>query len=137
MSEPRIDRHHQHLVDVRHPDAVYRTVQVPLPMDDQGVRPRFREWLQKTIRVRDHQVTFKPEPRDFAQRRDDRRAHRKVGDKAPIHHVDVNAIGPALLRLAHLFAKTREVGGKNRRSDLHPHRLRRHRVLHASALFSR
>ena len=37
----------------------------------------------------------------------------------PVHHVHVDSIGPGVLRVGHLLAETREVGGENRRGEFH------------------
>jgi hypothetical protein len=43
----------------------------------------------------------------------DRRAHGEIWHEVSIHHVDVDPIGPRVLRLGHLLTQTREVGGEN------------------------
>jgi hypothetical protein len=53
------------------------------------------------------------------QRLDDHRAHREIRDEVPIHHVHVDAIGSPLRRFRHLLAQTGEIGGENRRGQLH------------------
>jgi hypothetical protein len=45
----------------------------------------------------------------FAKRLCDRRAHREIGHKMPIHDVDVNHLGAGALHRAYLVSQSREV----------------------------
>src|SRR5439155_1004062 len=49
----------------------------------------------------------------------DRRPHAEVRHEVPVHHVHVDSIGPGVLRVGHLLAETREVGGENRGGEFH------------------
>jgi len=44
---------------------------------------------------------------------DDRRAHRQVGDEVPVHHVDVDPIGPAVFRPPEGISQVSEIRGQD------------------------
>jgi hypothetical protein len=45
-----------------------------------------------------------------ADRRDDPRAERDVGDEMPVHHVEMDPVGAGLVDGAHLVAEPGEIG---------------------------
>jgi hypothetical protein len=45
----------------------------------------------------------------MAERLDDRRTHRNVGNEVSIHDIDMKAIRPGLLGLGHLLAQLSKV----------------------------
>ena len=55
------------------------------------------------------------------QRLHHRRADGDVGDEVAVHHVHVNQIGAAALDGGDVAPERGEVGGQNRRRDLHGH----------------
>ena len=55
--------------------------------------------------------------RVLANRRADHRPDRQVGHVMVVHHVEVDPVGAAGDDIAHLVAESREIGGKNARSD--------------------
>ena len=70
------------------------------------------ECLNELVRIFDHHVTVERQIGDAAQRLDDGRAQGKVGHKMAVHDIDMDN-GPATsLGGLHLFAQSREVGGK-------------------------
>jgi hypothetical protein len=135
MAEPRVDGHHQHLVDVaddllqhrrrrrrvdddpgalaQAPDPLHRAVQVvvALPVDEERVRTRLGELVQEEVRVRDHAVGLQGQVRHPPERLHGHGSHREVRDEVPVHDVHVDPVGPGLLRRLHLFAQASEVGG--------------------------
>src|SRR5262249_27052266 len=81
------------------------------------VRAGSRESFDVLVGVGDHQVAVEREVSHPPSRFDDQRSYRDVWNEVAVHHVDVNQSGPASLDSLYLFAKHREVGGKNRRRD--------------------
>ena len=53
------------------------------------------------------------------QRADDRRSHRKIGHEMSVHYVHVDAVRSGTRSLCHLIAQMGEIGGEDRRSELH------------------
>ncbi len=82
-----------------------------------------RERVEIPIRIGDHQMDVERHLRDPLDRPDDRRPDRDVRHEVTVHDVHVNEIRAAALDGGDRVAKRREVGGENRRSDQHAHRL--------------
>ena len=78
-----------------------------------------RKFINKDIGIRNHRVRLKRQARHSSQRVDDRRSHRKIGHKMSVHHVHVDAVRSGTLSLCHLIAQMGEIGGEDRRSELH------------------
>ena len=112
-------------LDAERLDRVHRAVQVRQHFDVHRHHRRagVRERLDVAVRVLDHQVHVERHPRDALERPHDRRADRDVRHEMAVHHVDVNEIGAAALDRRDRVAERREVGGEDRRRDLHAHRL--------------
>ena len=146
-AEARVHRHHQHEVhiagdlferddrrrwiehdpgfDAERLDGVNRAVQMGQDFDvDRDHRGAgAREGVDVAVRVGDHQVHIERHVRDALQRSHDRRADGDVRDEVSVHHVDVNEIGAAAFGGSHRLTERGEIGGEDRRSDLHGHRL--------------
>ena len=82
-----------------------------------------REGVDVAVRVGDHQVHIERDVRDALQRSNHRRSDRDIRDEVSVHHIDVNEIGAAAFGSSHRLTERGEIGGKDRRSDLHGHRL--------------
>ena len=59
------------------------------------------------------------QPRDSPKGLDDHRAHGQIRHEVSVHHIDVDPVGSTLFRFNHLLAQPGEVGGENRRGNLH------------------
>ena len=82
---------------------------VAFPVDEKRIGAGLGKFVEEKIRVRNHQVRFQRQARHGPQRLHDRRAHRNVGHEVSVHDIDVDPVGPGLLRLGHLLAQTGEV----------------------------
>ena len=82
-----------------------------------SVNPGFGERLDPAIDRGDHQVDVERLAGVRPQRRDHARADRQVGDEVPVHHVDVDPVGPGRVDRAHFLAEPRKVGRKDRGGD--------------------
>src|SRR6202142_675219 len=133
VSETRINRHHQYVVDLRQNffehcrgscwiddnpstfsvflDPPYCAIQVAvtLPMDQEGIRTCGDKLFQEQVWIGHHQVRFERQPRDSPKPLHDRCSHRGRGNKMSVHHVDMNPIRAGLLRLRYLFPEASEV----------------------------
>src|ERR1700709_1268430 len=113
-TETGVYRHHQHVIDdiqnftesfdgggrvddhacltVVALDEMQGTVQVRASflMDRYPVGAGGGEFRNVLIRVFDHQVAIERKIGDLAQRLDDRRAQREVGDEVSVHDVDMD-----------------------------------------------
>ena len=96
-------------------DLLHGPVQVNAPflVNDERVRTGLGEGFEKLVGVVDHQMHFEGQPRDGPQPLDDDRAEGQVGNEVAVHYVDVNSIGPPLLRLAHLLCQAGHIGREN------------------------
>src|SRR5580704_14703915 len=101
------------------PDVLHRAMQVDIvfPMHEKRIRSGLDEFLNKQIRIRDHQVRFQRQIRHSPYRSDNRGAHGDIGNKMTVHHVDVYSIGSSTLGLAYLSAESGKVRGKYRWGD--------------------
>jgi hypothetical protein len=63
------------------------------------------------------------ELRDAAQGLDNRDTKRQVGHKVPIHHIDMDEIGAAVLDPPNLIREVCEVGREHRRGNQHVQRV--------------
>ena len=77
------------------------------------------ESLHESVRLDDHQMHIQWNGGQLCYGFDNCRTHRDIGNEAPVHYVDVDEIGARILRLRHLLAQAREIGGQYRRSDLY------------------
>ena len=142
MSETRVDRHDQYLIDVgqdlfqhsprrsrvdRHAGALTQTldavngamqVSVAFPMNEKRVGACLDKLIEEKVRRRDHQVRFEGKPRYSPERMDNRRSHREVGNEVAIHDIDVNPIGAGPLRLGHLLSQMAEICRKEDRKSV-------------------
>src|SRR6516162_11234973 len=62
-----------------------------------------------------YQMDFQRQACDPPERLDNGYPHRNVRYEVSVHNIDVDAIRPGLLRLAHVLAQVGEVGGENGR----------------------
>jgi hypothetical protein len=79
----------------------------------------FCECGDEFVGLFDHQVTIEGDPGDLAKRGDHGRADRKIRNEMAVHDVQVENGGSALDGRQCLFAKTREVSGKDGRGDFY------------------
>ena len=134
MPETRIHRHHQYLVEVgqdffqhsrgscgvnrysgafaQRSDTLHGAMQivVALLVNQTRVAPGFGEFVEKQIRVGNHQVSLERQARHPPERVHDRRTNRDVGNKMSVHHIDVDSIGSGSLSFHYLLAEARKVG---------------------------
>ena len=96
-------------------DLLHGPVQVNAPflVNDERVRTGLGEGFEKLVGVVDHEMHFEGQPRDGPQPLDDDRAEGQVGNEVAVHYVDVNSVGPPLLRLAHLLCQAGHIGREN------------------------
>ena len=143
LSESWVHRHDQHLVEVLQDflqhgrrsrrvngdadpfsqpfDALHsaRQIVIALPVDQKCIGSGHCKFIDKEIRVRNHQVRLQRQARHFSQRVDDRWSHREVRHEMPIHHVHVYAVRSGPLSLCNLIAQMGEVGREDRWSKLY------------------
>ena len=74
---------------------------------------RVGEWLNKPLRLDDHEVHVERQRGAPAHRLDDLRAEREIRHELAIHDVDVNPVGAAGLAHRDLVAQASEVGAQN------------------------
>ena len=86
-------------------------------MDDDPVGAGLGERLEVRVDRRDHQVRVETFCAVWPDRADELRPETDVGDEMPVHHVQMDPVGPGRVDGADLLAKPCEVGGKDRRSD--------------------
>ena len=142
-AEARVDRHHEHEVDVggdvferrrrrRRVEHDARLGAELLDVRDRAVQVRHGldvhrdhagaggdEVFDVAIGLLDHQVHVERPRGDALDRAHDRRADRDVRDEVAVHHVDVNEVGAAALGGRDVAAERGEVGGENRGRDQH------------------
>jgi len=88
-----------------------------LDVDVDEVRARAREVFEEAVGLHDHQVQVERHLRPLADRLHHRRTDGDVGDELPVHHVDVEHVGPRELDRLHLFSQACEIGGEDGRGD--------------------
>ena len=86
-------------------------------MENDRVGPGRDKAIDEFPRVFDHQMHFERLRRDRTEPLADDRTHAQIGHEMAIHHVDMNAVGSGLGRLANEFTQSGKVGGQNGRSD--------------------
>ena len=75
------------------------------------------EAVRKMIDRRDHQVDIERLGGVRAQRFDHAGPDRQVGHEMPVHHIDMDPVGPGGIDRAHLFAQSGKIGGQDRRRN--------------------
>ena len=82
-------------------DALHGAVQVgvALPVHQERIGTRLAEFVQEQVRVGNHHVSLQRQSCHPPQRLDDDRAKRDVRHKMAVHHIHMDAVGPALLGL--------------------------------------
>ena len=89
-----------------------------LDVNRQGIRAAFDKRPVIPTGLDQHQVDVKRELGRSADGRDDHWPEAQVGDKPPIHHVDVDAVDVASgVELRDLFGESTEVGREDRGSE--------------------
>ena len=90
-------------------------------MDRQDVGAGLREGGQHGIDRRDHEVDVERQLGVRPQGPNHVRTDGQIGDEMPVHHVDVDEIGPGGFQRADLLAQDGEIAGENRGGN--PNRL--------------
>ena len=85
-----------------------------LDMKREQIRARIQEGIRVAPGVVDHQVDVQRTAGHLLDRSHHRRSEGQVGHEVPVHHVQVQPIGPGLLDPAHLFSETGKVCGQQR-----------------------
>ena len=80
------------------------------------------ERLQVAIGLADHQVHVERQPGVPPDCLHDHRPHRQIRDEVPVHHVDMNQVGPARFDHRELLTQDPEVGSEDGRRKQHGHR---------------
>ena len=88
-----------------------------LAMHQQMIGAGLGEIVEVTLGLDDHQMDVDRLCRRLAHRGDNDRADRDVGDKPPIHHVDMDPVGAGPVDRPHLVAEPAEIGRQDRRGD--------------------
>jgi hypothetical protein len=78
-------------------------------MDRNPVCARLGELRYKFVGIFNHQVAIERQVRNFSQRLYDRRPDGKIGDKMPIHNIDVDRRSAAVRGTLNLIRQTREI----------------------------
>src|SRR5262249_38722830 len=78
----------------------------------------FGEHRNKLVRAFDHKVTVERNSRNSAERGDNRRPHREIGNEVAVHDVKVQNGRPTLDGSLRLRAEAREISRKNRSGEL-------------------
>ena len=86
-------------------------------MDGDDVGAGLGELGHVRVDRRDHQMDVEGQLGVRPQRLHHRRADGDVGHEMPVHHVDMDVVGPGLLDRAHLLPQPREIGREDRRRD--------------------
>src|SRR5512146_2450431 len=109
------------------PDVLKRAMQMDTGflMHTDPVRSRIDKGWNEVVRPLDHQVNIQGHIDNLADRLHHRRSDRQVGDKMPIHYVEMQHGGPRRNSLADLFAQARKIGGKDGRSQFDQNRASR------------
>jgi hypothetical protein len=95
-----------------------------LGMDGNDVGAGLGERRDIGVDRRNHQVAVDHLAAGLACRRHHDRAHGDVGHEVPVHHVDMDVVGPSRVDGADFLAQPGEIGRKNRGCD--PYRLTGH-----------
>src|SRR5215813_5169034 len=78
----------------------------------------FGEHRDELVRTFDHKVTVERNLRNFAERGDNRRPDREIGDEVAVHYVNVQNRRSTLDGSLSLCAEPREVRRQNRSGEL-------------------
>jgi hypothetical protein len=81
-----------------------------LQMRSQHIGPRLRIGVDRGIDRRDHQMHVHHRGDMAAKRGDGGRAEREIGDEMPVHHIDMDPIGPLRLDGLDLAPEIGEIG---------------------------
>ena len=86
-------------------------------MDRDPIRPGIRKVSDITLWLDDHQMNIQRKARTTPRRFDHQRPHRDIGDKAPVHHINMNQIAAARLSLSDLLAQPGKIRSQDRRGN--------------------
>ncbi len=94
-------------------DVLNHAVQVRrrLLMNNDGVSAGRGELFDEIFRRFDHQMSFERQACQRAQSQEGWRAKRNVGDKAAVHHVNLNAVGARRFDGVNRFTQAGEISG--------------------------
>jgi hypothetical protein len=79
-------------------------------MDHKRIDASPREFVDKGVWIRNHQMRFKRQAGHCSQRTDDHRPHRKIGHEMPVHDVRMDTVRAGALSLQDLIAEMCEIG---------------------------
>src|SRR5687767_2029388 len=82
-------------------------------MNIQSARTRLGKCFEVTLRLFDHQMHIQREICDSTTGFHDKGSHRNVGNKVPIHHIDVKPIRAGRFTSSDLLPETREISREN------------------------
>jgi hypothetical protein len=88
-------------------------------MHQKRIGPGLREFVDKEIGIRNHQVCLQRQARHSPQRPDDRCTHGNIGHEMSVHHVNVDTVGACALSLGYLLAQAGEIGREDRGRQFH------------------
>ena len=79
---------------------------------------RLRERLEKRCRISQHEMNIEEgRRRPSSNRSAHRRSHRQVWREVPVHHINMERVGPCIERRVAIQCKPRKICGENRRTD--------------------
>jgi hypothetical protein len=82
-----------------------------------NIGPGIGELLYLILRGLNHQMDIEGQSGIGTESRHYRRPDGYIGDKTPVHHIDVNIVSPCPVSFGYLLTETGEIGGENGRGD--------------------
>src|SRR4051794_15116204 len=82
-------------------------------VNEDRIRAGLGKSVEIAIRLFNHEMGFKRQLGDWANRLDDNRPHADIRHEMAVHDIDMNAISAGLVRFTNLFAEAGEVGGED------------------------